>query len=69
MPCLMKTIRQTNPECQIMLDELAEAATLSLIIIAAWQLARILAAKLVEETLANRAQAKTEWGKCEKCGK
>ncbi len=55
----MKTIRQTNPECQIMLDELVEAATPSLIIIAAWQLARILAVKLVEETLANRAQAKT----------
>ncbi len=69
MSCLMKTIRQTNPECQIMLDELVEAATPSLIIIAAWQLARILAVKLVEETLANRAQAKTEWGKCEKCGK
>jgi len=65
----METIRETHPEYQIMLDEMANATTLSLIIIAAWQLARILAVRLVEEALANKAQAKTEWGRCEKCGK
>lgn len=65
----MKTIRQSNPECQVMFDELANATTLSLMIIIAWQLARTIAVILVEETLTDRAQAQTEWGVCEKCGK
>ena len=69
MPCLMETIRETYPEYQMMLDAISEATTLSFIIIAAWQLARVLAVRLVEETLATRAQSKTEWGKCENCGK
>jgi len=69
MSCLMATIRETNPEYQTMLDEITNATTLPLIIMAVWQLARILAVRLAEETLAHRAQAKTEWGNCEKCGK
>jgi len=69
MSCLMKTIRQSNPECQVMLDELANAATLSCMIIIAWRLARTIAVLLVEEVLTNRAQAPTEWSMCEKCGK
>ena len=68
MPCLLDTIRETNPEWQPMYDELAEATTLSLLIVAAWQLARALAVKMVEETLARRAQAKTEWEPCPQCG-
>jgi hypothetical protein len=36
---------------------------------AAWQLARILAVRLVEDTLTKRAQVKTEWEPCPKCGK
>ena len=52
-----------------MFDELEKATTLSLLIIAAWQLARVLAVKMVEETLTKRAQAKTEWEPCPKCGK
>jgi len=69
MSCLMKTIRQSNPECQVMLDELANTAMLSSMIIIAWRLARTIAVLLVEEVLAHRAQAPTEWGVCEKCGK
>lgn len=65
----MKTIRQSNPECQVMLDELANATTLSLMIIIAWRLARTIAVLLVEEILTDRAQAKTEWSVCEMCGK
>jgi hypothetical protein len=64
----MVTIRETNPEWQVMLDAIENAPTLSLLVITAWQLARVLAVKLVEETLARRAQAATEWGKCERCG-
>ena len=51
-----------------MLDEVAKARTLSLMIIAAWQLARGLAVRLVEETLTSRAAAKTEWETCTQCG-
>jgi hypothetical protein len=61
MSCLIDTIRETNPEWQTMFDELAETTTLSLLIVTAWQLGRVLAVRMVEETLARRAQAKTEW--------
>ena len=69
MSCLIDTIRETDLEWQTMLDELENATTLSLLIVVAWQLARVLAVRLVEETLAKRAQAKTEWELCPKCGK
>jgi len=69
MPCLIDTIRETNPEWQTKLDELANAPRLSLLIMAAWQLARVLAVRLVEETLTKRAQTKTEWERCLQCGK
>jgi len=65
----MDTIRETNLEWQTMFDELAKATTLSLLIIAAWRLARVLTVRMVEETLMRRAQTKTEWGPCPKCGK
>jgi hypothetical protein len=68
MSCLTQLTLEANSEYQALLDQIANAPTLSQIIIAAWQLARILAVALVEETLANRAQAKTEWGTCQKCG-
>jgi hypothetical protein len=65
----MKTIRETNLECQKLLDELAAARTLSLMIVIAWQIARSIAVHLVKEELARRAQAATEWGNCPECGK
>jgi len=68
MSCLIDTIRETSPEWQTQVDELENAATLSLLIMAAWQLARDLAVRLVEEILAERAQVKTEWKLCPKCG-
>lgn len=68
MSCLMETIRETKPECQKIVDEMHDAATLSLMIMLAWQLSRLLAVSLVEEILNRRAQAPTEWGHCQKCG-
>lgn len=68
MSCLTQLTLTANSERQALLDQIANAPTLSQIIVAAWQLAHMLAVELVEETLANRAQAKTEWGTCEKCG-
>ncbi len=69
MPCLIDTIRETNLEWQTMVDELAKATTLSLLIMGAWQLARVLTVRMVEETLTRRAQTKAEWAPCPKCGK
>jgi hypothetical protein len=69
MSCLIDTIRETGPEWQTQIDELENAATISLLIVVAWQLARKLAVRLVEEILAKRAQAKTEWEYCPRCGK
>ena len=69
MSCLINTIHETNPEWQTLLDELENATTLSLLIIAAWQLARVLAVRMVEEILTKRSQVKTEWERCEQCGK
>ncbi len=69
MPCLIDTIRETNPEWQMMFDELDNATTLSMLIATVWQLARVLAIRIVEETLTKRTQAKTEWKACPKCGK
>ncbi len=69
MPCLLKTIQQSNREYEEMVEELAKAPTLALMIIIAWRLARKIAVGLVEEVLAKRAESKTEWCVCEKCGK
>jgi len=69
MSCLIDTIRETSPEWQTQINELENAATISLLIMAAWQLARVLAVRLVEEILAERSQVKTEWELCPKCGK
>ena len=69
MSCLIDTIREASPEWQTQVEELENAATLALLIMAAWQLARTLAVGLVEEILAERSQAKTEWELCPKCGK
>jgi hypothetical protein len=69
MSCLIDTIRDSSPEWQTQVDELENAATISLLIMAAWQLARVLAVRLVEEVLAKRSQVKAEWELCPKCGK
>ncbi len=66
---LIDTIRETGPEWQTQIDELENAATISLLIVVAWQLARKLAVRLVEEILAKIAQVKTEWDYCPRCGK
>lgn len=69
MSCLMDTIREMNPECQKTVEGMHNAATLSLMIMLAWQLSRLLAVSLVEEILNSRSQAPTEWGHCQECGR
>ena len=68
MPCLTDSILQNDPSLQEWVDAIKNAPSLALIILAAWQLARRLAVRLVEEELAARAQPSTEWPPCPKCG-
>jgi hypothetical protein len=51
-----------------LLVSVESAPTLSAMMLAAWQLARTLAVAVVEDVLAERAQQRTEWPLCEKCG-
>jgi len=46
-----------------------QASSLGAMMLAAWQLAGMLAVNLVEEELRKRAQRPTEWPACEVCGK
>jgi len=52
-----------------MIAAIEEAPSLGAMMLTAWLLARLLAVKLVEEELAERAQRPTKWPNCEKCGK
>jgi hypothetical protein len=54
---------------QALLVAVENAPTLAAMMLAAWQLARALAVRLVEEELKERAQRPTEWPLCKKCGK
>lgn len=67
MSYMLETIGEVNPGWKRKLDELEKATTLTALIMIAWQLARMLAVELVEETLAKRAAEKTGWGNCPKC--
>ncbi len=62
MSCLIDIIGETNPDWQTMIDELENATTLSLLIVAGWQLTCVLAVRLVEDILAKREQEKTDVG-------
>jgi hypothetical protein len=68
MPSLTDSIVQSDPSLQEWVDAIKNAPSLALIILTAWQLARRLAVRLVEEELAARAQQPTEWPLCPECG-
>lgn len=68
MLCLTDRIRQSDPSLQPLLNAVAEAPTLAMMILAAWRLARALAVRIVEEGLAERAQRPTQWPCCPECG-
>ena len=68
MTPLSKIISEAEPRLQKQLEEIKNAASLHLIIIAALQLGRMLMVMLVEEVLADRAKQKTLWPNCPKCG-
>jgi hypothetical protein len=68
MSCRRESIRQVDSNLQDVVAAVESATTLMAMMWAAWQLARALAVKLVEEELAKRAQRPTQWPRCEKCG-
>lgn len=68
MPCLRESIRQADPALQDLIEAVENASSLTLMILAAWRLARVLAVKIIEEVLAERAERTTEWPDCPQCG-
>lgn len=53
---------------QELVEAVEKASTLTLMILGAWQLARVLAVKIVQEVLTERAQRPTQWSSCPQCG-
>jgi hypothetical protein len=69
MSCLRDSIRQIESSLQELIEAIENASTLTLLILCAWRLARVLAVRIVEEALIERGQRPTQWTDCPKCGK
>ena len=69
MSCLRDSICQIDPSLQELVEAIENASTLTLLVLSAWHLVRVLAVKIVEEVLTERAQRPTQWADCPKCGK
>ena len=68
MLCLTDSIRHDDPSVQGLVSAIEDATTLTALILAAWQLARVLASHIVEDVLATRARRPTSWPSCPVCG-
>ena len=68
MLCLTDIIRDDDPAVQRLLRVMDDARSLSALIRAAWQGARVLAVHMVEAILAERARRPTSWPACPACG-
>jgi hypothetical protein len=68
MLCLMDSIRDDDPSVPYLLRVLEDAGSLTALILAAWQVARVLAVQLVEMVLDERAHQPTAWPPCLACG-
>lgn len=68
MLCLHDSIRHADPSVQRLLRVVEDADSLTALILAAWQVARILTVHLVEAVLAERARRPTAWPPCPACG-
>ena len=68
MLCLIDSIRDDDPSVQYLLRVLEDASSLTALILAAWQVARVLAVQLVETVLDERARQPTVWPPCLACG-
>src|SRR5712691_4620309 len=68
MLCLTDSIRHDDPSVQRLLSAIEDAVRLTEIILAVWQLARVVAMHLVEVVLAERARRPSAWPPCPACG-
>jgi hypothetical protein len=69
MLCLQDSIRDDDPSLQRLLRAVEDAHTLTMVILAAWQVARVLTIHLVEAVLTARARQPTAWPPCPACGR
>lgn len=68
MRCLHDSIRDDDPSVQRLLHAVEDAYSLTVFILAAWQVARLLTVRLVEAVLAERAHRPCAWPRCPVCG-
>jgi hypothetical protein len=68
MLCLTDSIRHDDPSVQRLLSAVEDAVRLTELILAVWQLARVVAVHLVEVVLAERARRPSAWPPCPACG-
>jgi hypothetical protein len=68
MLCLLDSIRDDDPSLQWLLRAVEDAPSLTALILATWQVARVLAVHLIEAVLAERARQPTGWPPCPACG-
>jgi len=68
MSCLANTIAQSDRSLQELIDQIKNASSLALLILAAFQLGRVVAVKVAEEVLNERGQAPDRGGVCPDCG-
>ena len=68
MLCLPDSIRDDDPSLQWLLRAIEDAPSLTALILATWQVARVLAVHLIEAVLAERARQPTAWPPCPACG-
>ncbi len=57
-----------DPKIVELLNKLRDSKKIAVMVIIAFQLARLLAVKLVEQELSRRAEEPTEWSNCSECG-
>jgi hypothetical protein len=68
MLCLNDSIRHHDPSVQRLLSVVEEACSLTTLVLAAWQVGRLLAVHLIEAVLAARAGQPSAWPSCPRCG-
>jgi len=68
MLCLHDSIRDDDPSVQCLLRAVEDAPSLTALMLATWQVARVLTVRLVEAVLAERARQPTAWPPCPVCG-
>jgi len=65
---LFDSIRDDDPLLQYLLRAVEDAPSLTALVLATWQVARVLAVHLLETVLAERARQPTAWPPCPACG-